>query len=87
MGVFFMMVVDLLKTSPHILTLGTLLINSHGDDKDEVLQIRCNFTVQANNVFCFYKTRDMHIKINCLSLIAVAFMEVSTRLLSYKLRH
>jgi len=26
MGVFFILVVDLLKTSPHILTLGTLLI-------------------------------------------------------------
>jgi len=26
MGAFFILVVDLLKTSPHILTLGTLLI-------------------------------------------------------------
>jgi len=45
-------VVDLLKTSPHILTLGTLghIINCHSDDKDDVLQRRCNFMVQANNV-------------------------------------
>ena len=39
------------------------IINCHSDDNDDVLQRRCNFTVQANNVFCFFKTLDMHIKI------------------------
>jgi len=39
------------------------IINCHSDDKDDVLQRRCNFSVQANKVFCFFKTLDMHIKI------------------------
>jgi len=39
------------------------IINCHSDDKDDVLQRRCNFTVQANNVFCFFKTLDMNNKI------------------------
>jgi len=45
------------------------IINCHSDDKDDVFQRRCNFTGQANNVFClfFFKTLNMHIKINCLS--------------------
>jgi len=63
MGVFFILVVDLLKTSPHILTLHGHIINCHSDDRYDVLQRRCNFTVQANNVFCFFKTLEMHIKI------------------------
>jgi len=40
------------------------IINCYSDDKDEVLQRSCNFTVQTNNAFCFFKTLDMHIKIN-----------------------
>jgi len=39
------------------------IINCHSDDKDDVLQIRCNFNGQANNVFCLFKTLDMHIKL------------------------
>jgi len=31
------------------------IINCHGDDKDDVLQRRCNFSVQVNNVFCFFQ--------------------------------
>jgi len=46
------------------------IINCHSDDnKDDVLQRRCDFTGQANNVFCFFKTHwifDMHIKIKLL---------------------
>jgi len=38
-------------------------INCHSDDKDDVLKRRCNFTVQANNAYCFFKTLDMHIEI------------------------
>jgi len=30
------------------------IINCHSDDKDDVLQRRCYFTVQANNVFLFF---------------------------------
>jgi len=37
------------------------IINGHSDDKDDVLQRRCNFTGQAIDVFCFFKT--LHIKI------------------------
>jgi len=39
------------------------IMNCHSDDKDDVLQRIRNFTVQANNVFCFFKTLHMHIKI------------------------
>jgi len=31
------------------------IINCHSDDKDDVLQRRCNFTVQANNVVLFFQ--------------------------------
>jgi len=39
------------------------IINYHSDDKDDVLHRRCNFTVQTNNVICFFKTMDLYIKI------------------------
>jgi len=43
------------------------IINFHSDDKDDVLQSRCNFTVQENNVlFVLFKTLDMHIKIKLI---------------------
>jgi len=35
------------------------IINCHSDDKDDVMQRRCNFTGQAINVYCFFKTQDM----------------------------
>jgi len=30
------------------------IINCHSDDKDDVLQRRCNFTCQSNNVYLFF---------------------------------
>jgi len=53
MGVFFILMVDLLKTSPHS-HLGHIN-NCHSDDNDDVLQRSCNFTVRANNVFLFFQ--------------------------------
>jgi len=53
------------------------IINCHSDDKDDVLQRRCNFMVQANNVFCFSRHCICILKYNCSSLIAVAFPAVS----------
>jgi len=34
------------------------IINCHSDDKDDVLHRRCNFTVQANNVFLFFRDTE-----------------------------
>jgi len=31
------------------------IINCHSDDKDDVLQRRCTFTVQANTCFLFFQ--------------------------------
>jgi len=31
------------------------IIKCHSDDKDDVLQRKCNFTVQAKNVFLFFQ--------------------------------
>jgi len=61
MGVFYILVVDLLKTSPHILTLGTLLI--------VIVMIKMTFCKEdvilrfkRTMFFVFFKTLDMHIK-------------------------
>jgi hypothetical protein len=39
------------------------IINCKFDDKDDILQRKNNFIGQANNVFCFFKSLDMHVKI------------------------
>jgi len=39
------------------------IINCHSDHKDDALRRRYHFNVQANNVFRFFKTLDMHIQI------------------------
>jgi len=62
MGVVFILVVDRLKTSPHILTLGTLLIvivtiKMMFCEEDVILRFK------RTMFFCFFKTLDMHIKI------------------------
>jgi len=61
-GFFFILVVDLLKTSPHIPTLGTLLIVI------EIIKMMCCtedviLLFKQTMYFCFFKTLDMHIKI------------------------
>jgi hypothetical protein len=39
------------------------IINCKFDDKDDILQRKNNFIGQANNVFCFFKSLDMQVKI------------------------
>jgi hypothetical protein len=39
------------------------IINYQFNDKDDILQRKSHFTGQANNVFCFFKSMDMHVKI------------------------
>jgi len=62
MGVFFTLCDKPIEIVTSFSHLGHINY-CHSDNKDVVLQIRCNFTVQANNVFCFFKTLDMYIKI------------------------
>jgi len=64
-GVFFILVVDLLNTSPHILTLGTLIIvivmiKIMFCKEDVILQFK------RTMFFCFFTTLDMHFKIKLL---------------------
>jgi len=49
--VFFILVVDLLKASP---IFSPWAHYCHSDDKDDVLQRRCNFTGHENNDFLFF---------------------------------
>lgn len=39
------------------------IINCKFDDKDDILQRKNHFIGQANNVFCFFKSLDMQVKI------------------------